>query len=121
MYCLTCLMRLVMIFVLLVLAACGRKETRRESRSTFRLNLSAGALESLDPAYAKDLYTMWTTHMVYNTLVETDSRLHIVPSLATHWEVSPDGMRYRFFLRRDVYFHNAPQFPRRKGAAHDCR
>jgi peptide/nickel transport system substrate-binding protein len=29
--------------------------------------------------------------------------------------VSPDGLRYRFFLRRDVYFHDAPQFAGGKG------
>ncbi len=88
---------------------------RDESRGVFRLNLSSGALESLDPAYARDLYTMWTTHMIYNTLVETDSALGLVPSLATGWEISPDGLRYRFRIRSGVRFQGAPEFPGGKG------
>jgi peptide/nickel transport system substrate-binding protein len=103
--------------VVLCFAACGSGQGSNGDggRSVFHLNLSAGSLESLDPAYAKDLYTMWTTHMLYNTLVETDARLHVVPSLARRWEVSPDGLRYRFYLRDDVFFHDAPQFPGGKG------
>lgn len=96
-------------------ASCGSGEQRTDGRKVFHINLSSGSLESLDPAYAKDLYTMWTTHMIYNTLVETDSALQVVPSLATRWEVSPDGLRYRFHLRGDVRFQDAPEFPGGKG------
>ena len=108
-------MRRFVYLLLFCLSACGTKEVRQDSRTVFNLNLSAGSLESLDPAYAKDLYTMWTTHMIYNTLVETDDRLHVIPSLASHWDISPDGLRYRFYLRPDVYFQDAPQFPGGKG------
>lgn len=85
----------------------------------FRLNLSGGSLESMDPAYAKDLYTMWTAHMLYNTLVETDSNLYLQPSLAKSWEISSDGLCYTFHLRPDVYFHQHPIFsaPRKMTAA----
>ena len=109
-------MRYSALLVFLFLAACGGQKAPEDAAYTvFHLNLSSSTLESLDPAYAKDLYTMWTTHMVYNTLVETDSQLHAAPSLATHWEVSPDGLRYRFYLRQDVYFHDAPQFAGGRG------
>jgi peptide/nickel transport system substrate-binding protein len=99
------------VLCLCLLASCqprGRGE--QSGKSVFHLNLSSGSLESLDPAYAKDLYTMWTTHMLYNTLVETDTALHVVPSLAERWELSADGLRYRFHLRREVFFQDAPQF-----------
>lgn len=104
------------LLLVLLLAGCGPEpQPSATDKNVFYLNLSSGSLESLDPAYAKDLYTMWTTHMLYNTLVETDDSLHVVPSLARHWERSPDGLRYRFHLRQDVFFQDAPSFPGGRG------
>lgn len=85
--------------------SCNSKSDVKLNKQIFSLNLSSGSLESLDPAYAKDLYTMWTSHMLYNTLVETDSNLQLQPSLAHRWEISDDGLRYTFHLRSDVFFH----------------
>jgi peptide/nickel transport system substrate-binding protein len=58
---------------------------------------------------------MWPIHQLYNTLVETDDSLHLVPSLATHWEVSDDRLVYTFHLRNDVFFHDNDAFPGGKG------
>ena len=85
------------------------------NKQVFHLNFSTGTLESIDPAFAKDLYIMWTIHMVYNTLLETDEHLNIIPSLATHWDISPDGLTYTFYLRNDVYFQDNEVFIRGKG------
>lgn len=65
---------------------------------------------------------MWAIHQIYNTLVETDPSLNIVPSLAKSWDVSPDRLLYTFHLRTDVFFHDNEVFPRGKGrkmTAHD--
>lgn len=48
---------------------------------------------------------MWTTHMLYNTLVETDSNLALRPSLARSWDISADGLTYTFHLQTNVFFH----------------
>ena len=32
------------------------------------------------------------------------------PGLAERWEVSPDGLTYTFYLRKDVMFHNGEPF-----------
>ncbi len=85
------------------------------TKNTFHLNISAGYLESLDPAFAKDLNMMWIDHMVYNTLVETDEHLHIVPSLARKWEVSENGLVYTFHIRGDVHFQDNALFEGGKG------
>ena len=98
---------------LLFLASCHTPTDN--SKKVFYLNISSGYLESMDPAYAKDLNMMWIDHMVYNTLVETDEHLHTVPSLAKSWEVSTDGLVYTFHLRGNVYFHDDPQFSAGKG------
>jgi len=99
----------------LLLPACKTSETQRFKKDIFRLNLSSGTLESTDPAYAKDLYSMWVVHMVYNTLFETDEQLRLKPSLARDWEVSEDGLVYTIRLRTDVYFHDNPLFKNGRG------
>lgn len=102
-----------LIFCLCILNSCRPAETR--DKNVFRINYSSGQLESIDPAFAKALYMMWTVHMVYNTLVETDENLNLTPSLARSWEVSDDGLVYTYHLRDDVFFHDASQFAGGKG------
>lgn len=58
---------------------------------------------------------MWPVHQIYNTLVETDSNLNIVPSLAKSWDVSGDRLLYTFHLRNDVFFQDNDAFPSGKG------
>ncbi len=103
----------VAITLLVVLVSCGSNNDNH-SKQVFRLNL-AGGLESLDPAFAKDLSTMWTTHMIYNTLVETDEKLYLTPSLAKRWEASADGLTYLFILRNDVFFQDNALFENGRG------
>jgi peptide/nickel transport system substrate-binding protein len=93
-----------------------------DPKKVFHLNISTGYLESIDPAYAKDLNMMWIDHMVYNTLLETGEHLQLIPSLATSWEVNDSGTVYTFHLRNDVYFQDNIVFPGGKGrkmTAHD--
>lgn len=47
---------------------------------------------------------------VYDTLVYQDLDGNLVPGLAERWEVSPDGLTYTFYLRRDVVFHDGTPF-----------
>ena len=108
-------MSVIIAVIVLFITSCSNNNSEQRVHETFRINLSSGSLESLDPAYAKDLYTMWTTHMIYNTLVETDSQLHVVPSLAKSWDISDDGLHYTFHLRNDVSFQDNPAFVSGKG------
>ena len=72
-------------------------------------------IASLDPAFAKSQSTMWPAHQLFNTLVEVDDQLHIVPALAKSWEISLDRKLFTFHLRTDVWFHDDPCFPEGKG------
>ena len=63
----------------LLLLSCGK--ARKSEQNIFRYNEVSG-ISSLDPAFAKSQSVIWATHQLYNTLVETDEQLHIVPSLA---------------------------------------
>jgi oligopeptide transport system substrate-binding protein len=86
----------------------------QDKSAFFRYNEQVG-IATLDPAFAKNQSIMWAAHQLYNTLVEIDSQLHIVPSLAKSWQVSEDKKTYTFLLRDDVYFHDSEVFPNGKG------
>src|SRR5436190_6983819 len=88
----------------------------KRSENVFHYNEQTG-IASLDPAFAKNQSIMWAVHQLYNTLVEVDSQLNIVPSLAKRWEISPDKTTYTFYLRNDVVFHDDGCFPNGKGRA----
>jgi peptide/nickel transport system substrate-binding protein len=94
------------------LFSCSDKKT--DNKTVFTYNESTG-IATLDPAFAKNQSIMWAVHQVYNTLVEIDTALHIVPSVAKSWEVSNDRLTYTFHLRNDVYFHNSDCFIGGKG------
>lgn len=96
----------------LLLFACYNGE--EAARGYFYYNEASG-IASLDPAFAKNQSVMWPIHQLYNTLVEPDSTLRMVPSLAKRWVISGDRKTYTFFLRNDVYFHDDPCFPNGKG------
>jgi ABC-type transport system substrate-binding protein len=63
-------------------------------------------LSSLDPALAYDPSASPLINALFDGLVGYGLGTEIVPRAAERWEISPDGTRYVFFLRRDVRFHN---------------
>jgi oligopeptide transport system substrate-binding protein len=83
-------------------------------KKIFRYNESSG-IATLDPAFAKNQSIMWPVHQLYSTLVEVDQNMRIQPLLARKWEITPDNLTIRFFLRDDVYFHDDPAFDGGKG------
>jgi oligopeptide transport system substrate-binding protein len=104
-------------FIFLVSAAflcmkCSPGDKQR--KKIFHYNEVTG-IASLDPAFAKNQSVMWAVHQLYNTLVETDNNLNMVPSLAKSWEVSADRKQYTFHLRAGVFFHDNDAFPAGKG------
>lgn len=101
-----------LLIVVFVLQAC--KQPTATPKQVFYYNEFSGTA-TLDPAFAKNQSIMWPVHQLYNTLVEIDSGLNIVPSLATRWEVSEDRRTYTFHLRTDVLFHDDPVFTGGRG------
>lgn len=94
---------------------------KKQHQNIFRYNEQTG-IASLDPAFAKNQSIMWAVHQLYNTLVEVDANLNIVPSLAKSWEFNEDRKTITFHLRNDVSFHDDAAFVNNKGrlvTAHD--
>ena len=105
----------VFIFILMMgfsFTACHSHST--SNKKTFRYNEPTG-IASLDPAFAKNQSVIWPVHQLYNTLVQTDANLNIVPSLAKSWDISDDKKTYRFHLRGDVFFHDNETFSGGRG------
>ena len=94
---------IIAIAACLTLTACNRHN--HSDKQIFRYNESAG-IATLDPAFAKDQSIIWPCRQLYNGLVELDTALEVQPSIAKRWDISPDGLTYRFTLRDDVRFHN---------------
>ena len=94
------------------LAGCYNK--KNNEGNVFHYNEFSG-ISSLDPAFAKSQSTMWAAHQLFNTLVEIDDSLHIVPALAKSWDISDDRTTFVFHLKTDVVFHDDAAFPGSKG------
>ena len=84
------------------------------NKQVFAYNESTG-IATLDPAFAKNQSIMWPVHQIFNTLVEIDTGLNIVPSLAASWEISADRLIYTFHLRSGIYFQDNEAFTNGKG------
>ncbi len=98
------------------LAACssgGEKKT--DARTVFKYNDITTNITSLDPAAATNFEKILAVNQLYNGLVEMDDSLHVQPSIAKSWTISPDGMTYTFFLHLDVTFHDHEYFEGGKG------
>ena len=99
------------LLVLFLMTSCHKSE---QGKNIFHYNEASG-IASLDPAFAKNQSVDWAVHQLYNTLVEVDEHLNIVPSVAKSWEVSADDKTFTFHLRTDVFFHDNGVFPEGKG------
>ena len=82
--------------------------------SIFKYNESNG-ISTLDPAFSDDKATIWATSQIFSPLVKMNDNLEVVPLIARKWEISEDGKKYIFTLRKDVFFHDHSVFKNGKG------
>jgi ABC-type transport system substrate-binding protein len=101
----------LLVAVALSLAACGSPgaPSRHEiidSRDTYDPR-------SLDPALSTDVPTGRAVAYVFDGLTRFTPDAHVEPNLAERWDVTPDGLRYTFHLRRGVSFQDGRPFTAR--------
>lgn len=89
--------------------SCGSDSNSDKDNLVFRYNEHAN-INTLDPAFARTLQDTWVANQLFNSLVQTDRDLNIVPSIAKSWKISEDGIDYTFILRNDVFFHKHELF-----------
>jgi peptide/nickel transport system substrate-binding protein len=78
------------------------------SATTFRYAFQ-GDLNALDPYTLNESFTLGALGNVYEGLTKRDKDLKIIPGLAERWEII-DPLKWRFYLRNGVKFHNGEEF-----------
>jgi oligopeptide transport system substrate-binding protein len=64
---------------------------------------------SLDPSLATDSTSIWTIRQMFMGLTGFDERASVIPSLATEWSASEDGLTWTYKMRDDVHWiHRNP-------------
>jgi len=60
----------------------------------------------IDPAVGSDFSDCIAIVNLYDSLVFPNADGSVRPHLATHWDVTPDGLTWTFYLRQGVKFHS---------------
>ncbi|MBN1521174.1 MAG: ABC transporter substrate-binding protein [Candidatus Aureabacteria bacterium] len=89
-------------FVIFAGSGCGKKADEGSFQLRIRLDNDP---TTLDPAYVVDVTGGNISAKIYSGLVKLDERMQIVGDLAESFEVSENGTRYTFFLKKGVRFH----------------
>ncbi len=80
--------------------AWGSQEPARAEDPPGILRFAVDEPASLDPGLAGDDVAIFLVGQLFEGLLEIDEASGIVPALADRWDVSPDGRRYTFTLRK---------------------
>lgn len=103
----------ILLVVGTVLAGCGSKNAGGGSKENasaakdqiLHMNLSAEP-PTFDPAQAQDSQAHTVLNMMYEGLVRLDENSKPVPGVAEKWDISSDGLKYVFHLRKDAKWSN---------------
>lgn len=92
--------------VLVALAGCGSMtDPSSESRDTMIIALE-GEPATLTAHLSSDLSAVAIAANLFNGLVGYDFDFEPTPDLAERWTVSPDGLRYTFYLNPQATWHD---------------
>jgi len=95
------LLRLLLSLAAVTLCGCGRIPDRAEL-----VFINGAEPELLDPALVTAQATGRVTYALFEGLTASDSKGIAQPGVAERWEISPDGLRYTFHLRREAVWSN---------------
>jgi len=97
--------------ILLFLYLPGCLENNNNDFDDYVLNIGMSQdISGFYPWIVRDITSLSVNQNFFNPLVEIDNETRgIIPSLAVSWN-NPDDFTWRFFLQRDVRFHNGDDF-----------
>lgn len=93
----------------LLLLSCAIDKNSSKDHMVFRYNEHSN-IGTLDPAFASNPQIIWPTNQLFNSLVQLDDSLNIIPDIAKSWTINDSTLTYTFILRDDVYFHKNKAF-----------
>ncbi|MDR3348649.1 MAG: ABC transporter substrate-binding protein [Acidaminococcales bacterium] len=64
----------------------------------------------LDPTVSAAFIERHVFQSIFDKLADLNEKGEIVPMLAERWDISPDGKKYTFHLRKNVKFHDGTDF-----------
>ena len=82
---------LLFFIVIIVFSSCDQKKNKYNDLQVFRYNEHKN-INTLDPAFSKDLRTIWATTQLFNGLVQLNDSLQVIPDIAEKWTISEDGL-----------------------------
>ncbi|MBI1979579.1 MAG: peptide-binding protein [Elusimicrobia bacterium] len=91
----------------------ARVETAQGSEPAFDdtfIESSIGDASYLNPILASDNASGAINGMVFNGLVKYDSQIQLIGDLAESWDISKDGLTFRFHLKHNVFWHDGHPF-----------
>ena len=86
-----------------MLVSCGSGSGSKKDSVSFNLEVEP---TSLDPQRLTDEAALNITQMLYEGLVRLNEKEELVPAGAESWEVSPDGLKWTFKIRKDMKWSN---------------
>ena len=100
----------IVVLTAMILPACNKEPSTKETiknPNTF-IAASIGGPETLDPAAAYDTSSGEVLQLVYEPLIyyKGESTDEYEGVIADKWEISDDGLTYRFHIREGIYFHS---------------
>jgi peptide/nickel transport system substrate-binding protein len=99
---------MVMVTLLFCLS-CSRFESVRDPHTLY-VHLSAEP-GHLNPITSTEAIASSINTYIYETLLDRDyDTLELKPLLASHWEISPDKLHYRFYLKKNIRWSDGKPF-----------
>jgi ABC-type transport system substrate-binding protein len=91
--------------VMICFPACQKPAEKKQNELV--IGLSARP-KTLDPRLSTDVSSARVQQLIYNSLLKKDIHSDLIPDLAESWEIV-DDTSYRFFLRKNVMFHDGTE------------
>ena len=105
----------LMVMALIITPICLTKiicKVSAEPKGTIRIGL-VGEIDPMNPNDTVNRATDRVVTQIFEKLINMDYSNNFQPSLATSWEITPDGKAIIFNLRRGVKFHDGSLFDAR--------
>jgi ABC-type oligopeptide transport system substrate-binding subunit/serine/threonine protein kinase len=76
-----------------------------EASHAYRVSVTDDPL-TMDPSCVTDGGSSFIVHLLFSGLLELAAGDELVPDVAQSWDMSEDGTRYVFYLRKDVFWND---------------